>query len=107
MDTMSNRLGTRLVTTMTMTIPPHHMATIPATPSSHPICSTNITAELTEVIEIPLLYIKQPYLCVLDTLHRFDDRYQSKCIMLTINVSDEELRKNKGITMFCMCSWCN
>ena len=34
MDTVSNRLGTRLVTTMTVTIPPHHMAVILVTPSS-------------------------------------------------------------------------
>ena len=91
-DTMPNRLGTRLVTTMTMTIPPHHVA---VTPSSHPICSMNITTELIEVIVNPLLYIKQPYLCDLDTLHRFYNRNQSKCIILAVNVSDEELRTNK------------
>ena len=99
MDTVPNRLGTRLVTTMTMTIPPHHMAVIPVTPSSYPICSTNITTELIEVIENPLLYIKQPYLCVPDTLHRFYDGYQSKCIMLAVNVSDDELRISKGIAI--------
>ena len=52
MDTMPNRLGTRLVTIMTMTIPPHHVAVIPFVHSSHSICSMNITTELTEVIEI-------------------------------------------------------
>ena len=51
MDTASNRLGTRVVTTMTMTIPPQHMAVMPVTPSSHSLCSTNITTELVEVIE--------------------------------------------------------
>ena len=51
------------------------------------------------MIENPLLYINQPYLCVIDTLHRFYDRYQSKCILLAIKVSDEELRINKGITI--------
>ena len=35
MDTLPNRLGTRLVTTMTMIIPPHHVAVIPVTPSSY------------------------------------------------------------------------
>ena len=58
MDTMPNRLGTRLVTIMTMTIPPHHMAVIPFAPSSHSICSTNITTEVIEVIENLLLYIE-------------------------------------------------
>ena len=48
MDTASNRLGTILVTTMTMTIPPHHMAVIPAAPSSHSLHPTNITTGLTE-----------------------------------------------------------
>ena len=43
MDTASNILGTRLVTTMTMTIPPHNMAVIPVTPSSHSLHSTTIT----------------------------------------------------------------
>ena len=33
-DTTSKRSGTRLVTTMTVTIPPHHMAVIPVTPFS-------------------------------------------------------------------------
>ena len=46
MGTTSNRLGTRLVTTMTMTIPPHHVAVIPAAPSSHPLHSTNIKTGL-------------------------------------------------------------
>ena len=46
MDTMPNRLGTRLVTIMTMTIPQQHIAVIPVTPPSHSICSTNITTEL-------------------------------------------------------------
>ena len=80
-----------------MTIPPHHIAVIPVTPSSHPICPMNTTIELIEVIENPLPYIEQPYLCVLDTLHRFYDRHQNKCITLTVNVSDEELIINKGI----------
>ena len=104
MDITSNRLGTRLVTTMTMTIAPHHMAVIPVTPSSHSLHSTNITTGLIEVIENPLFYIKQPYLCIIDTLHRFYDRHQSKCITLAVNVPDEELRINKGITI-CLSMW--
>ena len=73
------------------------MAVIPVTPSSHSIFSTNIITELTEVIENPLLYIEQSYLCVLDTLHRFYDRSQNKCIMLAANISYEELKINKGM----------
>ena len=64
MDTASNSLVTRLVTTMTMTIPQHHMDVIPVTLSSHPLHTTDITIELMEVIENPLLYTEQPYLCV-------------------------------------------
>ena len=83
-----------------MIIPPQHVAVIPVAPSSHSIYSTNITTELIEVIENPLLYIEQPYLCVLDTLHPFYDRYQNKCITLAANISGEELRINKGIICF-------
>ena len=104
MDTMPNRLGTRLVTTMTRTTPPHHMAVIPITSSSHPICSMNITTEPIEVIQNPLPYIKQLYLCVLDSLHRFYDRYQNKCIALAVNVSDEELRIVKAIAICFLCA---
>ena len=54
METTSNRLGTRLVTTMTMTIAPHHMAIISVAPPSHSLCSNNITTRLIEVIENPI-----------------------------------------------------
>ena len=77
MDTTCNQLGITLVTTMTMTILPHHMAVIPVRPSSHSLCSTSITTWLIEVIEIPLFYTEQLYLCVIDTKHRFYDRHQS------------------------------
>ena len=40
---------------------------------------------------------------VIDSLHRFYDGYQSKCITLAVNVSDEELRINKGITISFTC----
>ena len=69
--TTSNRLETRLVTTKTVTIPLHHIVVIPVTPPSHSLCSNNITTGLIEVIEDSLLYIKQPYLCAIDTLSRF------------------------------------
>ena len=104
MDTKPNGLGTRLVTTMTVTIPPHHMTVIPVAPSFHPVCSVNITTELIEVIENPLLYIECPYMCVLEILHRFYDRCQNKCITLAVNVSDEESRINKGITICFTCT---
>ena len=61
--------------------------------------STNITTELIEVIENPLLYIEQPCLCILDTLHKFHDEDQNKFITLAANISDEELRINKVITI--------
>ena len=51
------------------------------------------------MIENPLFYIEQPYVCVLDTIHRFCDRYQSKCITLAVYVSYEELRIDKGVTI--------
>ena len=52
MDTMSNGLGTRLVTTMIVTIPPQHIAIIPIAPSSHSLSSSNITTGLIELIKI-------------------------------------------------------
>ena len=103
MDTASNRLGARLVTTMPITIPQHHMAVIPGASSSHSLHSISITTGLIEVIEDPLLYIEQPYLCVIDTLHRFYDRHQSQCITLAVNISGDELRINKGITICFPC----
>ena len=63
-DPMSNILGTGLVTTMTVKMPPHHVAVIPITPPSHSLHSNDITTGLIEVIENPLLYIKQPYLYI-------------------------------------------
>ena len=36
---------------------------------------------------------------VIDTLHRFYERLQSKCITLAVNVCDEKLRVNKGVTI--------
>ena len=98
MNATPNTLGTRLVTITTMTIPPHHMAIIPIAPSSQSTCSTNITTELIKVIEKPLLHIEQPCLCILDTLHKFYDEDENKCIMMAANISDEELGINKGIT---------
>ena len=95
--------GTRLVTIKTMTISPHHMAVIPIAPSSQSYCSTNITTELIEVIKNPLLYIEQPCLCILDTLHKLYNEDQNKCIMLAANISVEELRINKGITICFTC----
>ena len=60
------------------------------------MCSTNITTELTEVIENPLLYIEQPHLCILDSQHKFHDEDKNICIKLAANISDEDLRINKG-----------
>ena len=51
-DTTSNRLGTRLVTTKTVTITPYHIAIIPVTPPSHSLCSNNIPSRIIEVIKI-------------------------------------------------------
>ena len=103
MDTTPNGLRTRLMTIITVTIPPHHMAVIPIASSSHLICSKCITTELIEMIENPLMYVEQPCLCILDTLHKSYDRYQNKCIMLAANISDDELRTDKGITICFMC----
>ena len=38
-------------------------------------------------------------MCILETLHKFYDEDQNKCITLPANFSDEELRINKGITI--------
>ena len=51
------------------------------------------------MIENPLLYTEQPCLCILDTLHKFYNRGQTKCITLAANISDKELRINKGTTI--------
>ena len=42
-------------------------------------------------------------MCILDTLHKFYNEEQNKCIMLAANISNEELGINKGITICFMC----
>ena len=91
------------MTTTPVTVPQHHMAIIPLAPSSQSACSINITAELIEVIQNPLLCIEQSCLCILDTLHKFYNKDQNKCIMFAVNISDEELRIYKGITICFAC----
>ena len=62
MNTTSNKLGIRLMNTMTLKIPPHHVAVIPVAPSSHSLHSPKMTTELIEVMKNALLHIEQPHL---------------------------------------------
>ena len=61
----------------------------------------NGSANLFEVIRTPLLSVEQPYLLILHRLHTFDTRYPEQCIALAINVGNEDIILNKGMTMFC------
>ena len=91
------------MTNMTMTIPLYHMAVIPFAPSSHSICSTNITRELIEVIENQLLYTEQPCLCILDICINFMTEVKANVLLWQQTLVMEELRINNGITICFTC----
>ena len=58
-----------------------------------------VNTELFEVIGNPLSSIEQPYLLILSTLHKFDSRYPEECVAIAVNVSDEDIILNKGMTI--------
>ena len=44
--------------------------------------------------------IEHPCLLILNLLHKFDSRYQEQCVAIDVNVSDEDIILNKGMTLF-------
>ena len=58
-----------------------------------------MNTELFEVTGNPLSSLEQPYLLILYTLHQFDTRYPEQCVVIGVNVGDEDIILNKGMTL--------
>ena len=43
--------------------------------------------------------IEQPYLLILSMLHKCDSRYPEWCVAIAVNISDEDIILNKGMTL--------
>ena len=98
---VTNDLGVRLKTPTVVTIPPHNITMIPLEPPFRALHCKNVNTELFEVIGNPLSSIEQPYLLILCTLHKSETRYPEQCVTISVNVSDEDIILNKGMTLFC------
>ena len=72
---------------------------IPLEPPFRALHCKNVNTKLFKVIENPLWSIEQPYLLILQTLHRFDTRYHEQCVATTANIGDEDIILNKGMTL--------
>ena len=59
----------------------------------------NINTELLKVIGNPLSSIEQPYLLILHTLHNFETRYPEQHVAIAVNIGDEDIILNKGMTL--------
>ena len=96
---VTKSLGVRLKAPTVVTISPHNIAVIPLEPPFRALHCKNVSANLFEVIRNPLLSVEQPYLLILHTLHTFDTRYPEQCIALVVNVGNEDIILNKGMTL--------
>ena len=96
---VTNNLGIRLKTSTVVTIPPHSITMIPFEPSFRALQCKGVNTDLFEIIGNPLLSIEQPYILILHTLHKFDTRYSEQCVVIAVNVSDEDIILNKGMTL--------
>ena len=72
---------------------------IPLEPPFRALHCKNVNTKLFKVIGNPLTHVEQPYLLILHTLHRFDTRYPEQCNAIVVNVGDEEIILNKGMTL--------
>ena len=43
--------------------------------------------------------IEQPYLLILCMVHKCDTRYPEQCVVVAVNVSDEDIILNKSMTL--------
>ena len=96
---VTNGLGIILKTLTVVTIPPHNSIMILLEPPFRTLHCKNVNTELFEVIANPFLNIEQPYLIILHTLHKFDTRYPEQCVVIVVNVGDEDIILNKGMTL--------
>ena len=72
---------------------------IPLEPPFRAVHCKNVNTKLFKVIGNPLIHVEQSYLLILHILHRFDTRYPEQCIVIVVNVGDEDIILNKGITL--------
>ena len=96
---VTDSLGIRLKTSTVVTIPPHNIIMIPLGPPFRALHCKNVSTKLFKVIGNPLLSIEQSYLLILYTLHRFDTRCPKQCVVIAVNVGDEDIMLNKGMTL--------
>ena len=99
-DSITNDPSVRLKTSTVVTIPPHNITIIPLEPPLRALQCKGVNTELFEVIVNPLSSIEQLYLLILNTLHKFDSRYPEQSVMIAVNVSDEDIILNKGMTLY-------
>ena len=98
-DTMTNKSGLRLKTSTVVTIPPPNITIILLEPTPRVLQYKSVNTELFEVIGNPLSSIEHPYLLILNVLHRLDSRYPEQCVVIAVNVSDEDIILNKDMTL--------
>ena len=90
---VTDSLGVRIKTPTVVTIPPHNITMILLEPPFRALHGMNANTNLFEVIGNPLLSIEQ------HILHRFGTRYPEQCVAIAVNVGDEDIILNKGITL--------
>ena len=83
-DSVTNNLGIRLMTSTGVTIPPHNIAMILLEPAFRVLQCKGVNTELFEVTENPLLSIEQPYLLILCTLHKLTIDMQNSVLQLLL-----------------------
>ena len=96
---VTDGLGIRLKTPMIILIPPHNIAMIPLELPIGALHCKYVNTELFKVIGNPLSSIEQPYLLILHALYKFDTRYHEQCAAIAVNLGDEDIILNKGMTL--------
>ena len=99
MTLVTDSLGVRLKTPTVVKIPPYNISMIPLEPPVRALHCKNDSANLFEIIRNPLLSVEQPYLLILHILHTLHTRYPEQCIVLVVNVGNEDIILNKGMTL--------
>ena len=96
---LTDRLGIRLKTPTVVMILPHKIAIIPLEPPFRALHCKNVNTKLFEIIGNPLSGVEHPYLLILHALHTFDTRYPEQYVALAVNVGEENITLNKGMTL--------
>ena len=89
---VTDSLGIRLKTLRVVTILPHNITVIQLEPPFRALHWINVNTELFKVIGNPCMLI-------LLTLYKFDNGYPEQCFVIALNVGDEDIILNKGMTL--------